>query len=187
MVNNKVWEVVPIDKIPEGTKIMTSAWAMKKSDGTYRARINARGFEQVDGEHCDQDMKSSQVTCIVTIRIEMTLIIMSAWAAHLMGVHGAFLKGKFKDGEVISMQVPQGFVQFYPRNNKLLLLRTIYGLVQAALPFSIGSDSCSIRTNEVRQKQGRSILPPTIVASNLHSWTVSLDETATMAPKVNIN
>jgi hypothetical protein len=31
----------------------------------------------------------------------MTLIVMSAWAAHLMDVHGAFLKGKFKDGEVI--------------------------------------------------------------------------------------
>jgi hypothetical protein len=26
---------------------------------------------------------------------------MSAWAAHLMDVHGAFLKGKFRDGEVI--------------------------------------------------------------------------------------
>jgi hypothetical protein len=36
MVNNKVWESVPIDEIPEGTKILTSAWAMKKkSNGTY--------------------------------------------------------------------------------------------------------------------------------------------------------
>ena len=26
-----------------------------------------------------------------------------------------------------------------------------------------------------------------LVASNLHFWTVSLNETATMAPKVNIN
>jgi hypothetical protein len=96
MVNNKVWESVPIDKSPEGTKIMTSAWAMKKkSNGTYRARINARGFEQVDGEHCDLDTKSSPVTCIVTIRIVMMLIVMAVWAAHLMDVHGAFLKGKF--------------------------------------------------------------------------------------------
>jgi hypothetical protein len=82
MVNNKVWQSVPIDEIPEGTKIMTSAWAMKKkSNGTYRARINARGFEQVDGEHCDMDTKSSPVTCIVTIRIAMTLIVMTSWAA----------------------------------------------------------------------------------------------------------
>jgi hypothetical protein len=98
-------------------------------------RINARGFEQVDGEHCDQDTKSSPVTCIVTIRIVMTLIVMSAWAENLMDVHGAFLKGKFKDGEVIYMQVQHGFEQFYPKNVALLLLRTIYGLVQAALAF----------------------------------------------------
>jgi hypothetical protein len=80
MVNNKVWKSVPIDEIPEGTKITTSAWAMKKkSNGTYRARFNARGFEQVDGEHCDMDTKSSPVTCLVTIRIVMTLIIMTSW------------------------------------------------------------------------------------------------------------
>jgi hypothetical protein len=115
---------------------MTSAWAMKKkSNGTYRAIIDARGFEQVDSEHCDLDTKSSPVTCIVTIRIVMTLIVMAAWAAHLMDVHGAFLKGKFRDGEVIYMKVPQGFEKFYLQNVALLLLRTIYGLVQAALAF----------------------------------------------------
>jgi hypothetical protein len=65
----------------------------------------------------------------------MTLIVMSAWAAHLMDVHGAFQEGKFKDREVIYMQVPQEFEQFYPKNVELLLLRTIYGLVQAALDF----------------------------------------------------
>jgi ubiquitin len=42
MIDNKVLQPVPIDEIPEGAKIMTSAWAMKKkSNGTYRARINA--------------------------------------------------------------------------------------------------------------------------------------------------
>jgi hypothetical protein len=115
---------------------MTSACVMKKkSNGTYRARINARGFEQVESEHCDMDTKSSPVTCIVTIRIAMTLIVMTSWAAHLMDVHGAFLKGKFRDGEVINMKVPQGFEIFYPKNVALLLLRTICGLVQAALAF----------------------------------------------------
>jgi hypothetical protein len=65
----------------------------------------------------------------------MTLIIMVSSAAHLMDVHGAFLKGKFCDGEIIYMKVPQGFEKFYPKNVALLLLRTIYGLVQAALAF----------------------------------------------------
>jgi hypothetical protein len=30
MTDNKVFQPVPINEIPEGTKIMTSAWAMKK-------------------------------------------------------------------------------------------------------------------------------------------------------------
>jgi hypothetical protein len=52
MTNSKVWEAVPIDKILEGTKIMTSAWAMKKkSNGTYQTRINARGFEHKSMEN----------------------------------------------------------------------------------------------------------------------------------------
>jgi hypothetical protein len=75
------------------------------------------------------------VTSLVTIRIVMTLIVMTSWAAHLMDVHGAFLKGKFRDGEIIYMKVPQGFEKFYPKNVALLLLRTIYGLEQAALAF----------------------------------------------------
>jgi hypothetical protein len=65
----------------------------------------------------------------------MTLIVMTSWAAHLMDVHRAFLKWKFRDGEIICMKVPQGFEKFYPKNVALLLLHTIYGLVQAALAF----------------------------------------------------
>jgi hypothetical protein len=116
---------------------MTSAWAMtkKKSNGMYRAGINARGFEQVDGEHYDINTKSSPGTSLVTIRIVMMLIVMTSWAAHLIDVHGAFLKGKFPDGEIVYMKVPQGFEKFYPKNVALLVLRTIYGLVQAALAF----------------------------------------------------
>jgi hypothetical protein len=60
---------------------------------------------------------------------------MPSWTAHPMDVHGAFLKGKLCDGEIIYMKIPQGFEKFYPKNVALLLLRTIYGLVQAALAF----------------------------------------------------
>jgi 16S rRNA G527 N7-methylase RsmG len=73
------------------------------------------------------DTKSSPMTSLVTIRIVMTLIVMMSWAAHLMDVHGAFLKGKFRYGEIIYMKVPQGFENFYPKNVALLLLRAIYG------------------------------------------------------------
>jgi hypothetical protein len=52
MVNNKVWQSLPINEIPEGTKIMASAWAMKKKpNGMYRARINDKVV--TSDMHCD--------------------------------------------------------------------------------------------------------------------------------------
>ena len=48
---------------------------------------------------------------------------------------GAFLYGEFEDGEEIYMEIPQGFERFYKVNSVLKLLRTLYGLVQAAMAF----------------------------------------------------
>jgi galactokinase/mevalonate kinase-like predicted kinase len=43
MVDHKVKK----KDVPQGTKVLSSTWAMKKkSNGKFRARINARGFEQ---------------------------------------------------------------------------------------------------------------------------------------------
>jgi hypothetical protein len=52
MLNHKVFQTVPRDDILKGSKILTLTWAMKKkANGVHRARLNARGYEQVDGEH----------------------------------------------------------------------------------------------------------------------------------------
>jgi hypothetical protein len=50
-------------------------------------------------------------------------------------VKGAFLFRVFAKGERIYMEIPQGFEKYYPKNAVLLLLKTIYGLKQAALAF----------------------------------------------------
>jgi hypothetical protein len=48
MVNNNVWIPVPKSNVPQEAKVLTSTWAMKKkANGTFRARLNCRGFEQV--------------------------------------------------------------------------------------------------------------------------------------------
>jgi hypothetical protein len=52
-----------------------------------------------------------------------------------LDVRGAFLHGVFADGEEIYMEVPQGFEHWYSNQHVLLLLRTIYGLKQAAYAF----------------------------------------------------
>jgi hypothetical protein len=52
MKENCVWSAVSKDYLDSQAKILTITWAMKKkASRMYRARINARGFEQVDGIH----------------------------------------------------------------------------------------------------------------------------------------
>jgi len=52
MIKSKVFEARPKSEVPKGSKILLSTWSMKKKpNGTHRARLVARGFEQVDGSH----------------------------------------------------------------------------------------------------------------------------------------
>ncbi len=62
-------------------------------------------------------------------------MLMASWIGHLTDVHGAFLLGRFTDGEVIHIEVPKGFKKFYPGDMVLRLLKCIYGLKQAAMAF----------------------------------------------------
>ena len=132
----KVFEPVSKDDLPKDAKILTSTWAMKKkASGRYKARLNARGFEQVDGVHYDSNDKSAPVAGNMTVLIMLVLMIMSNFWAELLDVKGAFLNGRFAEGEHLYMYVPQGFEEFYPKNVVLLMLRTLYGLKQAAIAF----------------------------------------------------
>ena len=140
MVRNKVWKVVPKSDLPQGAKIMTTTWACKKKpNGTYRARLNARGYEQVDGVHFDSSSIAAPVTNDITIRIVLILMLMASWYGELLDVNGAFLMGLFENGERIHLHVPEGFERFYPANVVLLLMRTIYGLKQAAKMYWIAT------------------------------------------------
>ena len=52
MKDRGVWTVVSKDSLEEYAKILTKIGTMKKKEsGNYRARINSRGFKQVDGVH----------------------------------------------------------------------------------------------------------------------------------------
>lgn len=122
--------------IPKDAKILTTTWAMKKkANGTFRGRLNARGFEQVDGSHFFGDSIAAPVTCPSTIRTLIVLLCMNPkWVARIKDVEGAFLQGKFENGEVIYIEVPDGMEEFYgSRSENVLLLNVpIYGTKQAA-------------------------------------------------------
>jgi hypothetical protein len=136
MDDSGVFQPIPRDKVPKGAKILTSTWAMKKkANGTFRARLNARGYEQVDGEHYDENAKAAPVVNEATIHIVLILAIMADWHAEVVDVKGAFLHGEFEKGRRIYMEVPQGFEEYYPPNTVLLLKKTLYGTKQAAMAF----------------------------------------------------
>ena len=136
MTKHEVFEVKDKATLPKGTKVLTSTWAMKKkANGTLRARINARGYEQVDGVHYDEDDKAAPVASEITIRVAMVLMLMADMCAELIDVNSAFLYGMFKPQHKLHMEIPKGFQRFYPKGSVLLLLKTIYGTKQAALAF----------------------------------------------------
>ncbi len=132
MLANKVLKVVLRKDLPPCRKLIDSVWAMKKkSNGTLRGHMNARGFKQVEGQHYDSTTISSPVTNSATIRIMLMLMIMADMLAHVMDVKGAFLHGEFEDGEVIHMKVPQGFEKHFPEGSE----KCLYGLKQAVKAF----------------------------------------------------
>ena len=135
-MKNDCFEEVPVKDVKPGTKIITSTWAMKKkASGRYRARLNARGFEQQEGVHYDPEQISSPVTNDATIRIVLVLMIMAYWASYLGDVYGAFLMGKFEEEEELLMEIPREFESKYAKDAYLRLRKTIYGLRQVALMF----------------------------------------------------
>jgi hypothetical protein len=136
MVDNEVWTPVPKSDVATDAKILTSTWAMKKkSNGTLRARLNGRGFEQVPGVHFDPQSIAAPVVSMMTIRIVFVLMIMAGWHGHVVDVRGAFLKGEFGDGETLYLHVPQGMEKHYGDKVYLKLQKTLYGLKQAAYRF----------------------------------------------------
>jgi hypothetical protein len=127
MVKHKVWEPVSKDELPEGSKVLTSTWAMKKkANGKYRARMNARGYEQIDGVHYDENSKAAPVANEIVIRMVLVLIVMASWWAELLDVQGAFLTGEMDQENDCYLRVPEGFSGFYPENVVLKLLKTLF-------------------------------------------------------------
>ena len=124
----------------------------KKSNGTFRARLNARGYEQVEGKHYDEHDRSAPVVSAITIHIVLVLILMMGWYAVVMDVKGAFLYGEFDEAHKVYMEVPQGWERFYPSNVILMLLKTVYwmsskckGVLEEAV--------ASVETDGIQAKQ----------------------------------
>jgi len=136
MVEHGVFKPIDMNQVPKKSKILTSTRSMKqKADGTKRARLNARGFEQIPGEHYSETGVSSPVVNEASIFMLLTLLVMARLYGELNDFKGAFLNGHFTNGEKLYMRIPEGFEAYYPIGILLLLLKTIYGLKQSAFEY----------------------------------------------------
>ena len=132
-MKNKVFRVVSRRDLPRWVKELSSVWNLKlKANGTYRARLTMRGYEQIPGIHYDPAWVSAPVTSAVTVRVVLVLLLMMNGYAHIVDVCSAFLLGLFDNEERIYASVPQGWEDKFPPSVVLLLLKTVYGLKQAA-------------------------------------------------------
>ena len=86
--------VVPCSELPKNAKVMSLTWAMKKkTNGKCRGRLNARGYEQLEGVHYHLDSIAAPVTNQNTICIAWTVLAMiPEWVAVVIDVEGAFLQ-----------------------------------------------------------------------------------------------
>jgi hypothetical protein len=131
----------PVKKsdLPDDAKVLTTTWAMKKkTNGTLRGRLNARGYEQLEGKHYFSDSIAAPVSNPTTIRTMLTMLASHPeWKARVIDVEGAFLQGQFEDGEVIYCEVPDGMETFYGSRKDIVLLMNVplYGTKQAASCF----------------------------------------------------
>ena len=81
-----------------------------KSNGTCHGRLNARGFEQVNGSHYASDSIATPVTNLITVRIILMLFCMNpSWTTAIIDVEGAFLQVQFENGEELYVEVLEGF------------------------------------------------------------------------------
>ena len=104
-----------------------------KSNGTQRGRLNAHGYEQVDGSHYASDLIAAPVTNPITVQIVLMLYCMNrTWISAIIDVEGAFLQGSYANGEELYTEVPDGFHEWYEGGVVLRINVTLYGTKQAA-------------------------------------------------------
>jgi hypothetical protein len=136
MVKSDVFEKVKLSELPSEEKIIDTTWAMKKkSNGTLCGRINVRVIKQVEGQHFDASGISAPVMNGMTIKLVLTLMLASGGIAHVVNVKGAFLHGKFNNGEKIYIKIPLGLEEFYDDSTVLLPKKCLYGLKQGVMAF----------------------------------------------------
>ena len=70
----------------------------------------------------------SPVVNDVPIKIILVLLLMARLDGYILDAYGIFLLGFLKDGEIIFMEVPEGFEKHFKEDEVNELQKTIYSL-----------------------------------------------------------
>lgn len=130
LYSNNTWHLVPR---PSNTNIIGSKWVYHikyKEDGSIdrcKAWLVARGFTQVP--RLDYDETFNHVVKPTTIRIILSLTVVSCWTIKQLDIKNAFLHGFLK--ETMYIEQPPGFVNQNFPNHVFLLNKSLYSLKQA--------------------------------------------------------
>lgn len=133
LMKNETWELCTL---PKDRKAITNRWVFKvkhNPDGSvnkYKARLVARGFNQVYG--LDYDETFAPVAKLTSIRVLISLALSVAnCKIHQMDVQTAFLYGELS--EEIYMEIPDGVGLDNEKNAGKVckLKKSLYGLKQA--------------------------------------------------------
>ena len=137
MLNKGVWRYRKTKDVPKDRRLIGSKWVFKvKKNGVFRARLVALGYSQIAG--IDHQDNYAPVIVDVTFKIIMVLALLNKWVCEIVDVETAFLYGDLE--EEIFMKIPEGLNIYeeeskYGEDDCVVLIKTIYGLVQAARQF----------------------------------------------------
>lgn len=116
---NKTWKIV---NKPEDKKIVEVKWIYRiKSNGIYKARVVAKGFQQLYEEN---EEIYSPVARMTTLKVLLSTACVKNWQIEQMDVETAFLNGQIKSE--VYIYPPDGY-DVQP-NKVCLLKKSLYGL-----------------------------------------------------------
>jgi len=125
MKKRNVWKVIKRSNVPKNRRCVKSKWVFDiKRTGVFKVRLVACGYTQVPGI----DFTDSFAPVITDISWRILILTMLVWhlSAKIIDVETAFLLGDL-DEEIYML-----CLEVHDKDEVLLLLHSIYGLVQAA-------------------------------------------------------
>ncbi len=184
MGEDGVLKVVDANQVKaKGKQPITSTQTVeKKLDSTYKARLVARGFQQVEGQHYNNVAISSLVTSNKANQMVLTIMLVAKYEARVSFVKGAFVKGEFENNKEIYITVPKGFKKYYPNANTWLhIMKPIYGLRQAGFQYYMKAKRV-MQTNGFKQCDADPCLFFKWRPDGIVMWLTWVDDNLVIAP-----